>query len=162
MTVEVNGIAHIQMTVNDIKKSLPFWESLCHFLEMKTLVKNATTLYCIGSRTGILIREAPDGKKVAVFDQDQVGLHHFCFRAKCREDVDSIYQFLKGAPDCHIVRRPEQGDHFAPGYYSILFEDPDGIRVEVNFVPGKGHFGGEGRLAPGGPGPSAIYGKEGI
>ena len=41
MTVEVNGIAHIQMTVNDIKKSLPFWESLCHFLEMKTLVKNS-------------------------------------------------------------------------------------------------------------------------
>ena len=40
MTVEVNGIAHIQMTVNDIQKSLPFWESLCHFLEMKTLVKN--------------------------------------------------------------------------------------------------------------------------
>ena len=63
MTVEVNGIAHIQMTVNDIKKSLPFWESLCHFLEMKTLVKNSTTLYCIGSRTGILIREAPEEKK---------------------------------------------------------------------------------------------------
>ena len=67
MTVEVNGIAHIQMTVNDIQKSLPFWEALCHFLEMKTLVKNPTTLYCIGSRTGILIREAPEEKKLAVF-----------------------------------------------------------------------------------------------
>jgi hypothetical protein len=22
----------------------------------------------------------------------------------------------------------------------VLFEDPDGIRIEVNFVPGKGHF----------------------
>ena len=101
-------------------------------------------------------------KKNVVFDQDQVGLHHFCFRAKCREDVDSIYQFLIGEPDCNIVRSPEDGDHFAPGYYSILFEDPDGIRVEVNFVPGKGHFGGEGRLAPGGPGPSEVYGKGGI
>ena len=27
---------------------------------------------------------------------------------------------------------------FAPGYYSVLFEDPDGIRLEANFVPGKG------------------------
>ena len=26
----------------------------------------------------------------------------------------------------------------APGYYSVLFEDPDGIRLEVNHVPGKG------------------------
>ena len=26
----------------------------------------------------------------------------------------------------------------SPGYYSVLFEDPDGIRIEANFVPGKG------------------------
>jgi hypothetical protein len=25
-----------------------------------------------------------------------------------------------------------------PGYYYVLFEDPDGIRLEVNFVPGAG------------------------
>ena len=42
-------------------------------LEMKTLVKNKTTLYCIGSRTGILIREAPDEKKHVSFDQDTSG-----------------------------------------------------------------------------------------
>jgi hypothetical protein len=24
------------------------------------------------------------------------------------------------------------------GYYSVLFEDPDGIRLEINHVPGKG------------------------
>ena len=26
----------------------------------------------------------------------------------------------------------------APGYYFFVFEDPDGIRLEVNFIPGKG------------------------
>ena len=25
-----------------------------------------------------------------------------------------------------------------PGYYSVLFEDPDGIRPEVNYIPGRG------------------------
>ena len=25
-----------------------------------------------------------------------------------------------------------------PGYYSVLFGDPDGIRLEANFVPGAG------------------------
>ena len=29
-------------------------------------------------------------------------------------------------------------DRWAPGYYSLLFEDPDGIRLELNHVPGKG------------------------
>jgi hypothetical protein len=36
-----------------------------------------------------------------------------------------------------IVQPPEDAS-WAPGYYSVLFEDPDGIRIEVNHVPGKG------------------------
>jgi glyoxalase/bleomycin resistance protein/dioxygenase superfamily protein len=39
-----------------------------------------------------------------------------------------------------IVRAPEDGP-WAPGYYSVLFEDPDGIRIEANFVPGAGNLG---------------------
>jgi hypothetical protein len=36
-----------------------------------------------------------------------------------------------------IIRGPEEGSS-APGYYSVLFEGPDGIRLEVCFVPGAG------------------------
>ena len=162
MSLEVNGIAHIQMTVNDFGACLPFWEGLCHFLEMKTLVKNDTTLYCIGSRTGILIREAPEDKKSTRFDQDTSGLHHFCFRARSAEDVDQIYAFVVDELNAKVIHGPEDGSHFAPGYYSILIEDPDGIRVEFNHVPGKGHFGSKGRLGPEGPGPSDIYDADGI
>ena len=162
MSIEVNGIAHIQMTVNNIEACMPFWEKLCHFLEMKTLVKNDTTLYCIGSMTGILIREAPADKKSVSFDQDTAGLHHFCFRARSRDDVDAIHAFIEAELDAKMIHGPEDGGHFAPGYYSILFEDPDGIRVEFNYVPGKGHFGDKGRLGPDGPGPSAHYGGDGI
>jgi catechol 2,3-dioxygenase-like lactoylglutathione lyase family enzyme len=65
-----------------------------------------------------------------------VGLHHLCFRARVRSDVDSFYGFLQqlGAT---IVHPPEEGS-WAPGYYSVLFEDPDGIRLEMNHVPGSG------------------------
>ena len=28
----------------------------------------------------------------------------------------------------------------APGYYSVLFEDPDGIRIEGVFIPGSGNL----------------------
>ena len=163
MTIAVNGIAHIQMTVNRIAECQLFWEKLCHFLEMKTLIKNETTLYCIGSRTGILVREAPEDKRQVAFDQDTSGLHHFCFRARSNEDVDAIYNFIvTELPDTNIIHGPEDGSQFAPGYYSILFEDPDGIRVEVNHVPGKGHFGDKGRLSAGGRGPADHYGEDGI
>ena len=102
-------------------------------------------LYCIGSRTGILIREAPEEKKAVSFDQDTSGLHHFCFRARSTEDIDAIYAFVKAELNAVFIHGPEDGSHFAPGYYSILFEDSDGIRVEFNYVPGRGHLGNRGR-----------------
>ena len=156
MTVEVNGIAHIQLTVNDPERCIPWWERLCHFLEMKTLIKGDGVVYCIGSRTGILVRGAPKDKPKRRFDQDTAGLHHLCFRAREREHVDAVHRFLVEDLRAHIVHGPQE-DGFAPGYYSVLFEDPDGIRVEVNHVPGKGHLGSGGRLGPDGDGPSNRF-----
>ena len=150
MSVELNGIAHIQLTVKDPERCIPFWEKLCHFFEMKTLIKGEDIVYCIGSRTGILVRGAPEKRRNVAFDQERPGLHHLCFRARQREDVDSIHRFLLEL-EARIVHPPEEGA-FAPGYYSVLFEDPDGIRIEVNHVPGKGHLGAGGRLGPGGEG----------
>jgi hypothetical protein len=40
--------------------------------------------------------------------------------------------------DRHHDRRAPREDGWAPGYYSLLFEDPDGIRLELTHVPGKG------------------------
>jgi hypothetical protein len=49
-----------------------------------------------------------------------------------------MYAFLQQI-NAKIVHPPEDGP-WAPGYYSVLFEDPDGIRLEVNYVPGKGNL----------------------
>ena len=60
---------------------------------------------------------------------------------------------VSGELKARIIHPPEESKQFAPGYYSVLFEDPDGIRVEFNHVPGKGHLGEGGRLGPDGAGP---------
>lgn len=161
MSVELNGIAHIQLTVID-PAGVSFWEKLCHFLQMKTLIKGDGVVYCIGSRTGILVRADEEARNAGAFDQRRAGLHHFCFRARDREDVDAIHRFVRDELGARIVHPPEDAPHFAPGYYSLLFEDPDGIRVEVNHVPGKGHLGAAGRLGPGGEGPASQYDEDGL
>ena len=33
MTIAINGIAHVQLTVRDPDACLPFWEKLLHFFE---------------------------------------------------------------------------------------------------------------------------------
>jgi len=161
MSVSLNGIAHIQLTVNDPARCIPFWEKLLHFFQMETLIRNDDTIYCIGSRTGVLVRGVPEGKERTAFDQLRSGLHHFCFRARSREDVDAVHRFVVEL-GAKVIEAPVQAPQFAPGYYWLLFEDPDGIRVEVNHVPGKGHFGEGGRLGPGGEGPATEYGDIGL
>ena len=103
MSVRINGIAHIQLTVIDAERCLPFWERFCNFMGMETLIKGDDVIYSIGGRTGILIREAPKDRKSrgseerfgGRFDQDRAGLHHFCFRARSREDVEAIHAFIE-------------------------------------------------------------------
>ncbi len=134
--MEINGIAHIQLTVGDFEACQPFYEKLLVFLGLTPVMRFDGFFYCVGARTGVAISRADEEHRGERFVQRRVGLHHVCFRARERADVDAVHAFLceLGAK---IVHPPEEGG-WAPGYYSVLFEDPDGIRLEVNHVPGKG------------------------
>ena len=134
--MEINGIAHVMLTVSNFDACLPFYEKLLVFLGLKPVIKLDGMLYCVGGRTAVGIMKADDAHRAERFVQLRVGLHHVCFRARERADIDALHTFLieQGAK---IIHPPEEGA-WAPGYYSVLFEDPDGIRLEVNHVPGKG------------------------
>ena len=107
------------------------------------------TLYYIGGKTGLLIRPVNPEFSNERHHQYRPGLHHLCFRARSREDIDAFATFfaatLAGLGG-RLVHAPQDGA-WAPGYYSILFEDPDGMRLEINFVPGKGNLA-EGIVLP--------------
>jgi len=142
----INGIAHIQLTVSSMARSVPFYEKLLHSMEMVTLRNTPDYFYCIGGRTGVAISPAASEHAATPFSQQRTGLHHLCFRARSRDDVDAIHA-VAVALGARIVRAPREDD-WAPGYYSVLFEDPDGLRIEANFVPGKGHLEGRGAGGP--------------
>ena len=80
------------------------------------------------------------------FVQNRVGLHHLCLRARSREDVDAAAAKLR-AMGAKIDRGPMERE-WAPGYYFFVFEDPDGIRLEINYIPGKGLLAGDTPAAP--------------
>jgi catechol 2,3-dioxygenase-like lactoylglutathione lyase family enzyme len=134
--MEINGIAHLMLTVSNFEACQPFYERLLTFLGLKPVINTDGMLYCVGGRTAVGIMRAQEHYREERFVQFRVGLHHVCFRARERQDVDILYGFLKTL-GAKIIHPPEDGP-WAPGYYSVLFEDPDGIRLEMNHVPGKG------------------------
>ncbi len=134
--MEINGIAHVMLTVSNFEACQPFYEKLLGFLGMRPVINVDGMLYCVGGRTAFGIMKAEERYAKERFVQFRVGLHHVCFRARERAHVDEVHAFLQ-EQGATIVHPPEEGP-YAPGYYSVLFEDPDGIRLEVNHVPGKG------------------------
>jgi catechol 2,3-dioxygenase-like lactoylglutathione lyase family enzyme len=139
MAIEINGIAHIQLSVTDMERSRPFYRRLLvEGFGMRVQYDEPEVFYCIGARTGLLITKVGEQHRGENFEQGRVGLHHLCFRARSAESIDALHALLLDM-GARIVHSPEPGP-WASGYYSVLFEDPDGIRLEVNFVPGRGNL----------------------
>ncbi|MFL6798051.1 MAG: VOC family protein [Xanthobacteraceae bacterium] len=147
-TIGINGIAHVILTVTRFARARAFYGRLLAAMGMTPICDTDKLFYCVGARTAIGIQPAGPEHGGERFVQSRVGLHHFCFRARSREDVDRSHDLLQqlGAT---IIHGPQEGT-WAPGYYSVLFEDPDGIRLEVNFVPGAGVLGPNAKFNPAG------------
>jgi catechol 2,3-dioxygenase-like lactoylglutathione lyase family enzyme len=135
--IEINGVAHVILRVKRISECLAFYDQLMPFLGLQAVPPRAPFfVYYVGGRTAVGIREADAEHADVAHVETAPGLDHLCLRARSREDVDRVYEFVKDI-GADIVRAPEEGP-WAPGYYSCSFRDPEGIRLEVNHVPGPG------------------------
>ena len=139
--MEINGVAHTFITASDFARSRDFYSKLLPFLGMQPVLDTDVMYYCVGGRTAFGIEMCLPEYAGERFVQQRVGLHHHCFRARERQDVDTLHGFLVEI-GAKVVHGPEEGP-WAPGYYSVLFEDPDGIRLELNHVPGRGLLEGK-------------------
>ena len=134
--IGINGMAHVILTVSQFEEARNFYSELLPRFDMKCVTNGPDFCYHVGARTAIGVRRCDPEFEGQRFVQYRVGLHHICLRARTRNDVDKTFHLVKQL-GAKIVRGPEQRD-WAPGYYYVLFEDPDGIRIEVNFIPGSG------------------------
>ena len=136
----INGVAHIALNVSNIERSKLFYDKILPPLGLKLFHTSNKSFYYIGGRTGLLIQQLDKDFLVSknVFSQNNIGLHHLCFRMRSKQAIDDYYKIILNSK-CKIIRGPLLGE-WVPGYYYLLFEDPDNIRLEVNFVPNKGVF----------------------
>jgi catechol 2,3-dioxygenase-like lactoylglutathione lyase family enzyme len=135
--LDINGVAHIVLRVNRIEQCISFYDRLMPFLGLRAVYRHAEEfVYYVGGRTALAVRRADPEHVGATYAETAPGIEHLCFRARRREDVDALYSFLHDM-GADIVRAPEEGP-WAPGYYSVSFRDPEGIRLELNHVPGAG------------------------
>jgi ketosteroid isomerase-like protein/catechol 2,3-dioxygenase-like lactoylglutathione lyase family enzyme len=134
--VEINGVAHIILRVNRFDECVAFYDRLMPRLGLEAVHRLDDFVYYVGGRTALGIQRPEPTLADHQHKELAPGIDHLCFRARSREDVDALYPFVDEI-GAELVRAPEDGP-WAPGYYSLSFRDPEGIRLEVNYVPGKG------------------------
>jgi catechol 2,3-dioxygenase-like lactoylglutathione lyase family enzyme len=136
--VEINGVAHVVLRANRFEECIRFYDRLMPELGLEAVHRDDDFVYYIGGRTALAIRPVDPGCAQQPHVEGGSGLDHLCFRARSRQDIDDLYPLLADI-GADVVRPPQEGP-WAPGYYSLSFRDPEGIRLEVNHVPGKGVF----------------------
>ena len=108
MTIEINGMAHVILTVSQFDAARAFYGRLLPEFGMKVVHDGEKLFYCVGARTAIGIEPCDPAFAGERFVQQRVGLHHLCLRARSREDVDRVAALLEEM-NATIVRGPMDG-----------------------------------------------------
>ena len=106
--IEINGVAHLVLKVSNWEQCKPFYEQLLEFVGMTRVFSGQDGMYYVGGRTAVGVGPCDEEYKDRRFVQGTVGLHHVCFRARSRGDVDEIHRFCE-AKTVTIVHPPEEG-----------------------------------------------------
>ena len=133
--MEVNGIAHIQVSVNRFEECIAFYDHVMPYLGLQAVHRSEEFVYYVGGRTGYNVSRADPQYAGERHVATRSGLHHVCFRARSRGDIDELYGFMQGI-GATMVRAPEEGP-WAPGYYSLSFRTRMGSGSRSTMFPAR-------------------------
>lgn len=129
MSVEILGLDHVFITVGDLARSEGFYDRLMKTLGFRKsggLMGGDPHVHYYNRRFGYSLRPA---RSDAAHDPYAPGLHHLCFRVGDEEAVDLAASELRAVGV--ETTEPRHYPEYAPDYYAIFLEDPDGIRLEI-------------------------------
>ena len=131
------GVHHVDLVVSSIERSLPFYTELLgplgfHSVSEVVGERGETIWYLGGPGTAIGLREAQ--AESPPYDRYRIGLHHLAFEVDSRAQVDERAEWVV-AYGLELESEPQEYAYI-PGYYAVFFYDPDGLKLEIVYVPG--------------------------
>jgi len=132
----VAGVHHVFLTVNDLRRSRPFYAALMPRLGYPgTWDEGGPVAGWFGPGGSFWLKTADPRFAGATFSKDRVGLCEVAFRAESRAQVDALARDVE-AWGGTILDPPREYPEYVPGYYAVFFTDPDGIKLELVHIPG--------------------------
>ncbi|CAG8528725.1 3839_t:CDS:2 [Scutellospora calospora] len=125
---------HNSICVSDYKRSFEFYDSFLPKIGYKILRKTEYYTSWVNQALGqFVISRAKDEYKDIKHTRYAVGFHHLAWNATSEKEVDELYNFLF-EKNYKILDAPKSYN-YAPVYYAVFWEDPDGLKLEFCYVP---------------------------
>jgi glyoxylase I family protein len=137
----IRALDHLDLVVTSLERSLPFYQGLLGLTQASEIVGEQGEKVVYISRPGeepagefsIGLREKQSDAHATPYDRYGIGVHHVAFEVESREVVDERAEWLR-AQGAEIESGPEEYE-YREGYYAVFFYDPDGIKLELLYVP---------------------------
>ena len=133
-------IYHVEINVSNFDKSVKFYDQFLDWLGYQKIYTHK-----IAAGWGIKGAELAtnfwiiQGHKEFVqhgYHRKRVGMNHIAFHADDRKTVDQFYEeHLLPNKIPVLYGGPKEYPEYSEGYYSVYFEDPDRIKLELAHIP---------------------------
>ncbi|HVA81752.1 MAG TPA: VOC family protein [Candidatus Binataceae bacterium] len=130
-------IDHLMINVNRFDDAVRFYSWL-----MPALGYSNTMSFPPGGKQGsgwwgdggsVWVQETAAPYRGDSFHRHRVGLCEIAFGADSRDQVDALAREIEPHGGA-ITAAPHEYDYL-PGYYSVFFTDPDGLKLELVHIP---------------------------
>jgi len=141
---------HIDISVGYPEQSIPFYEAFFTALGYRRWPISESAWqgdrpsratwaleYAGGAYFFVEVRPARSENRDRKYDRYEPGPHHLAFHAASREVVQSVYEAMCEA-GATILDPPADyscDPAYDEGYFAAFFADPDGLKLEVAFIP---------------------------
>ena len=125
---------HVEIYVSDLAKSRAFWQwFLCEEMGSEVYQEWPKGVSFKHGETYLVFVQTEEKHLIAGYNRCRTGLNHLAFHARSKSHVDDLTTKLRnrGITILYDDRHPHAG---GPDSYSVFFEDPDRIKVEVVFI----------------------------
>ncbi|HKV55196.1 MAG TPA: VOC family protein [Candidatus Binataceae bacterium] len=128
----MGGFDHLMVNCNRYKEAVQFYAWLMPEIGFTNTVNfddpaPVTGFFSDANSFWVCTAEPAAGGQA--FDKRRAGVREIAFRADSRAQIDKLAKEIVGHGGT-ILDAPREYD-YRPGYYSVFFADPDGIKLEL-------------------------------
>ncbi|MDO8503960.1 MAG: VOC family protein [bacterium] len=134
--MKIKGYNHVGINVTDMKKSVIFYDKILTYLGFKKVHDEVDSAGWWCKEGSLWLHTPPKTRLKNKHSEFNPGPQHIAFRAAKRKDVDDLYEkVLKPNRIKVLYGGPAEYPEYDPGYYAVFFKDPDGVKLELMWLP---------------------------